>query len=63
MKVLMPDEVEQNNIITKRELTATVMALEYWLRLPRLEGPGPNVRADAQGALRKIQRTLDGMKR
>ena len=59
MEILMPNEVEGKNFITKRELTAAVMALEAWLRLPRLEGAGPRVREDAQGALRKIQRTLN----
>ena len=35
MKILMPDEVEKNNIITKRELQAILVALAPYERLTR----------------------------
>lgn len=58
MKILMPDEARENNIITKRELQAILLALKPYGRmnasraqLKAMESVGP-----------KIERVLDGMK-
>jgi hypothetical protein len=57
VKVLMPDEVEKQNIITATELRITVEALDVYIRLYASR----RKLTIAESAKRKIKRTLAEM--
>lgn len=57
MKILMPDEVEEKNIITKKELDIIIVALDRYLEYCSLKSKSDL----AASAKRKIQKTLDKM--
>ena len=58
MKVLMPDEVEKHNIITRRELQAILIALQ-----PHGRALASRAQIKAMESVApKIRRTLEGMK-
>jgi hypothetical protein len=61
MKVLMPDEVKERNIITKSELQAIVKALNVAMDRPRHTLPSRSQLKAMETALPKICRTLAGM--
>jgi hypothetical protein len=60
MNILMPDEVERRNIITKKEIAATILALRYAIG-ETMTRPANHTKV-MRDAMRKFERTLAEMK-
>lgn len=58
MKILMPDEAREQNIITKRELQAILVALKPY---GRINASRAQLKA-MESVVPKIERVLSGMK-
>lgn len=61
MKVLMPDEVKERNIITKSELQAVVKALTACLNERNFPLANRRDLKNMRSVLPKIEKTIQGM--
>jgi hypothetical protein len=65
MDILMPDEVERRNIITKKEIAAAILALRYALNPSGVEVARAAVQRNrklVESAMAKFERVLAEMK-